>query len=184
MIIIVKATDLPPETCTAPSALKWAQVALQAKLRLLGIRQMLLDLIDRKFGKVLVDLGDDFLFHVGVKRLAQIGKRSRRRHHDQSFDPALAHDPLQHGRDLSGEAVLLEFMPVGLGDAGSPRADRGKCAARTIRPLLMGRRICVGEHALGLQIEDLRIAFIAQNQRLGPIADEDKRVVRSDPIPC
>jgi hypothetical protein len=53
----------------------------------------------------------------------------------------------------------------------------------------MGRRICIGEHAFGLQIEDLRIAFIAQKQRLASIADEDKRVVRnskhrSDPILC
>src|SRR5262249_60456257 len=87
-ICTVTTIDLTPETCTVPSG-----AGSQANLHRLGIRQVLLDLIDWMFGEVLVDLGDDFSFHVRTKCLAQIGERAPRRPHDQRLRAALAPGP-------------------------------------------------------------------------------------------
>jgi len=43
----------------------------------------------------------------------------------------------------------------------------------------MGWRICVGENALGFEIEEFRIALVAQDQRLFAVADENQRVMRN-----
>ena len=39
----------------------------------------------------------------------------------------------QRRGDFLGKAVLFQLVPIGLGDAGTPRTHRGKCPARTIR---------------------------------------------------
>ena len=45
--------------------------------------------------------------------------------------------------------------------------------------LLVGRRILVGENALGHQIGKLLVAFVAQKERLAAVADEDESVMRN-----
>src|SRR5262249_1185107 len=109
--------------------------------------------------------------------LAQIGERARRSDHDQGVDAAIAHDPLQHGCDLLGEPVLLKVVPIGLADAGTHATDRRECSARPIRPLFVGCGISVGEHALGLEIEELGITLIAEHERLAAVADENKCIM-------
>jgi hypothetical protein len=41
----------------------------------------------------------------------------------------------------------------------------------------VGRRIVIGEYALGLEVRKLLIALVAQEQRLATVADEHKRIV-------
>ena len=142
--------------------------------------KMLLDLGDRVLGEILVDLRHDLLLHVVVEGFAQIGERARRRHHDQGLDLALAHDLLQHRRHVVGEFVLFQVVPVGLRDARSAEADRRMLPAWTVGALLVGGRVfLVDEDPLGLEVEVLRVAFVAQNQRLAAVADENIGIMRN-----
>src|SRR6516165_3356088 len=114
---------------------------------------MLLDIVERMLGEILVDLGYDPHFDIGMERLAQIGERTRRRDDKQSLDAALTYDFLKRRGHLMGESMLLEHVPVGLSDAGAAGADRRMRPARAIGALVMGRRVFIGEHLFGFQIE-------------------------------
>ena len=82
------------------------------------------------FGEILVDLGDDPLLDIGVKRLAQVGECARRRDHDERMNATFADDPFESRGDVCGKAVLFELVPIGLRDARTARADR--CPARAL----------------------------------------------------
>src|SRR5262249_45660246 len=102
---------------------------------------MLLDLVHWMLGQVLADFGDDAFLHIGVDRTPQISECPWRRNNDQSLSLAFAHD-LFHGRgNAPNEAVLLEFVPVGISDAATEVcAGALESAAGTIGALLMRGR--------------------------------------------
>src|SRR5580704_16357913 len=107
--------------------------------------QVLLDFVDRLLGEVLVDLGDDVGLDVLVQGLAQVGEGARGRSDDECFHVALAYELLQRCRHLTGEVVLLQFVPIGLRHRAAAMPDAGVAAARPVGALLVGRRIYIDE---------------------------------------
>ena len=67
---------------------------------------------DWKLGQILVDFGDDAVFHVGMKGVAQLRERARRSNDDDRLDPFRAHQLLQGGSDALGKALLLQLVPI------------------------------------------------------------------------
>src|SRR5262249_29729377 len=140
---------------------------------------MLLDLVDGMLGKVLVDLGDDPLLHVGVERTTQVRPRPRRRDHDERLGLALAHERFHRGGDAMSEAMLLELVPVGISyTAAEVCAGAFESAAGPVAALLVRGRIVVDEDAFGLKIRKLFVAGVEQEERLAAVADKHERVMR------
>src|SRR5262249_39729002 len=76
------------------------------------------------------------------------------------------------------EAVLFEFVPVGISDtAAEVRPGALESAARTVAALLMCGRIVVDEHPLGLKIEEFLVAGVVQEQGLAAVTDEHEGVM-------
>jgi hypothetical protein len=70
-------------------------------------------------------------------------------------------------------------MPIGRLQAAALVLGRAlECPPRAIGALLVRRRILVGEHMFGGEIDERRVAGIAQKQRLLSVADEDECVMR------
>jgi hypothetical protein len=90
---------------------------------------------------------------------------------------ALPHQLLERFRHHAGEMVLLQIVPIGLLDRAAAMPDAGEAAARSVGALLMGRRVVIEEDALGLEVGVLLVTFIAQEQRLAPVADENNGIV-------
>ena len=74
-------------------------------------------------GEILVHLGNDPLFHLLMKRTAQIGECARRCNNNQRLDLLLTHHARQGRGDIFCETVFLQVMPVGLIDSRSTSAD-------------------------------------------------------------
>ena len=88
-------------------------------------REMLLDFPDRISGQILVNLGNDAGFHVGMECVSQFGQRSWRSNHHEGFHLAAPGPPVPWQRDLPREMMLLDIVPIG-------RLDR---ASRPVRSL-------------------------------------------------
>src|SRR4249919_2004298 len=139
---------------------------------LISAGEMLLDFPDWKLGQILVDFGDDAVFHVGVKGVAQLRERARRSNDDDRLDPFRAHQLLQGGSDALGKALLLQLVPIRrLHAAALVLGGALEDPPGAIGTLVVGRLIFIGEHALGGQIHQSRVAGIAQEQCLLPVAD-------------
>lgn len=134
---------------------------------------------DRVLGQVFADFGNDPFLDIGVEGVPQIGERARRRDDDQRCDAALAHHFLQSRRHPLDEAVLFQSMPVGLfNTAAAVRSRVRKTDYGPVGSLLVGRRVLLGEDALGLQVGEFLIAGIAQEESFAAVTDEDEGVMR------
>ena len=79
--------------------------------------------------------------------------------------------------DLSGEPFLGDVVPVDLLYRASRRTDAGNGASRTIGALLPRCRIILFQDLLDFELDLLRGAFVAQEQRLLAVADQNECVV-------
>ena len=104
-----------------------------------------------------------------MESASQISERARRRDHDERRYVAMAHQILKCTRDPVNEAVFLEVMPVGLFHAAAAVGSRALDATPgPVGALLMGRRVFLGEHALGPQIGELLVPALRRNSALRP----------------
>ena len=78
---------------------------------------------------------------------------------------------------MTCEPLLLELMPVGIFHRAPARAHARESAARLIRALLPRGRILIAQDPFSLEIEEFLIPFIAQEQRLAAVADENECVM-------
>lgn len=146
---------------------------------LASTKKMSFNFPDRVLGQVFADFGNDPFLDIGVEGVPQIGERARRRDDDQRGDAALAHHFLQSRRHPLDEAVLFQSMPVGLfNTAAAMRSRVRKTDYGPVGSLLVGRRVLLGEDALGLQVGEFLIAGIAQEESFAAVTDEDEGVMR------
>src|SRR5579864_7473174 len=75
--------------------------------------EVLLDFPNWTVGQILVELGDNSIFHVGVKGMPQLRNRARRSDNHDLFHLFCADEALQRGGDMRDEALLLQLMPIG-----------------------------------------------------------------------
>ena len=135
-----------------------------------------LDLGNGLLGQVLVDFRNNSAFHVGMKSMPQIGKRTGRSHNDECLHIAGANDLFHGGCGPLSKVMLLKFMVVGhLHAAALTSALDG--ASGVIGALLVSRWTFLGKDELCFQTKGLLITVIAQKQRLLAIANEHPRVV-------
>ena len=129
-------------------------------------------------GEVPVDFGDDLVLDVGVQAFSQVREGLGRRGDHQGLDGALARQGLQRGAGALREPVLLDLVPVRrLHRAmGGPIGAQG--ASRPVGSLFMGARVFVRHNLDGDEISEFLVSFVAEEQRLAAISDEDEGVMR------
>src|SRR5689334_6283923 len=114
-----------------------------------------------------------------MKDLAEVAQHSRRRDDDKLVEATRVDMAIEGFRQLAGKPLLGDLMPVRFLHcaAGSPDARAGPSG--TICALLARRRIVTFEDLLNDQRDALRVAFVAQEESLPAISDENESVVRN-----
>jgi len=135
---------------------------------------------DGEFRQVLVYLGNNASFHVGMERVSQFSERSWWRHHDEGLRLA-GPDHFFHGRgDLSRKVMLFDIMPIGWFDSASAAWQCGLAhASWPVAALIVSRRICVLKNLLDPEIWRYRVAIISQEQGLSTVADKHQGIMRN-----
>jgi hypothetical protein len=142
--------------------------------------EMLFDFPDRMLGQVLVYLGNDACFHVGVECVPQISKSPWRSNYDEGFYLPRSDHLFQSSGYLSREMVLLNIVPIGWLDSASAAHLRSLAnVPRTLGPLLVGGWIFILKNLLGLEIRKFLVAIISQEQGFSAIADKHECIMRN-----
>ena|SRR5918994_940738 len=114
-----------------------------------------------------------------LERLTQIAQRRWRSYENELLTRIVVRETAQDIRDLDGEALLAQPMPIGLFHRTSLNGDARGDSAGLIRSLLASRRILVLEHPLYVQIDIVRGACVAEEERFGAIPDHNQRSPRN-----
>jgi len=126
------------------------------------------------FRQVFVDLGDDLAQQRVRERVTRLGQRPGRRHDHERADVTRVIAGAECGCHALGEAVFGDLVPIGLLYAAASAAEMFDGAPGPVATDLRRGGVClVNEHRGRLQIGERLVAFVAQNKRLAPIADED-----------
>jgi hypothetical protein len=73
---------------------------------------MLFNFPDRMLGQILVDLGDDACFDIGMECVSQVGERFRRSYDDEGLRPARANHLLHGSSDPPRKPMLFDVVPI------------------------------------------------------------------------
>ena len=140
-------------------------------------RDQLFDLRYRMRRQLLRNLADDPVRHLGMKCFAQAAENLRRRDDDELVETIVVGMTVERFRDLSGEALLGDVVPVNLLDRASRRTDARNGAPRAVGALFARCRIVLRHDLLDFELDLVRGAFVAQKERLLAVADQNERIV-------
>ena len=125
--------------------------------------EVFFDVCNGVFGQILVNFSKNSAFHVWVKSMTRIRKRTGWSNYDKCLYISGANDLLHNRSRMSREIMLLELMPIShLHTAALVRSRTFESSPRVIGPLLVRGRIVLGEDTFGLQIDKLFISGVAQ----------------------
>ena len=140
-------------------------------------REQPLDLGNWMGRQFLWDFGGHALGDFRMEGLAQVSQYFRRRDDHELIEKIGVRMTIECVGKFAGKPLLGNVMPVGFfhGASGNARTCAG--STRTIAALLARGRIVAGQNPLDNEIDTPGVAFVAQEESLLTIADEEESVV-------
>jgi hypothetical protein len=86
---------------------------------------------------------------------------------------------IQRFRDLAGKPFFRDVMPIGVVHGTSRHADARGSSPRAIGALFAGRWVVLFKNLFDLEIDLLRVAFVAQEEGFFTVANKNESVVRN-----